>query len=373
MTGGDARDGAPQIKARNEKKIKSAEYWELDGIQINDFGAGDYTWEGAAAEDWCSGAGTWGDPYKIENVTFDGKGTSAPLRILNSKTYYIIRNCTLYNSAYASNYPIGGIALYNVSNGKIIENECMFNEQHGISIIDGSNNNTIERNNASYNDRDGIYIRKSINCTVKNNNLTHNDIGVFATVGNDTVIENNVINSNEHYGIGFTSSVKVNALKNNLSNNNIGIYLYNSNNSTIMDNKLSHNKYLGIIMSFSDNNIIKKNNLYNNTDFGMELIGCDYNLIEENTITDNECAIDLDGSNYNTVINNIILRNTRCIVEYDCIGNTITGNTCGNHEKEEESAPSDDLDTLILLGLAIAGGSILIISIGYFVKHDKRR
>ena len=106
--------------------LKTAGYWDLTGslilIDDNDITRNwSYT---ASTYDWCSGSGTWKDPYLIENVTIDGRDVGTSLKILNSKTaYFVIKNCTIYNSLDTSGN--GGIMLENkkAEKGKKLKKE----------------------------------------------------------------------------------------------------------------------------------------------------------------------------------------------------------------------------------------------------------
>ena len=53
---------------------KSSVFWTLDFIHI------DGNWSVTFYEDWCSGDGSWGNPYIIENVTIDSSGVKAGLK-----------------------------------------------------------------------------------------------------------------------------------------------------------------------------------------------------------------------------------------------------------------------------------------------------
>ena len=96
---------------------KMSGYWDLPFIYINgnwSYTAGNYT--------WCSGDGSWQNPYVIENVTIDASSspTGSGILIENSKqNYFIIRNCTIFNAGT-------GIKLENSTNGRLTENNCFF-------------------------------------------------------------------------------------------------------------------------------------------------------------------------------------------------------------------------------------------------------
>lgn len=126
--------------------LKKAGYWEIEPIFINDSDA-NYNWSKTANDYWwCHGLGTWEQPYIIENVTIDGEnGKINCIEIQNSDTYFIVRNCTLYNSS-SSGADYSGIYLDNVANGTITNNTIGNNMGSGVLLCGGSINNTIFKN-----------------------------------------------------------------------------------------------------------------------------------------------------------------------------------------------------------------------------------
>ena len=136
-------------------QLTSAGFWNLTGSPISiDDNDPSKNWSYTASHyDWCSGSGNWTAPYIIENVTISGQDSGNCIEIKNSDTYFIIRNCSLYNSGSSS---YAGIKLDNVDNGKIINNNCSNNIYYGI-FFDECNNNTLSGNTASNNIR-GIFL-----------------------------------------------------------------------------------------------------------------------------------------------------------------------------------------------------------------------
>ena len=140
------------LESNNEQKLKSAGYWELGPIEIDDNIPSKNWLYTATTYDWCSGSGTFLDPYIIENITIDGGYTDACILIKNSHdSYFIIRNCTVYNSG--NGVPEGGIVLQDTDNGVLIDNNCSNNN---IGIYLGGDYNIISGNNCSYNNVWGI-------------------------------------------------------------------------------------------------------------------------------------------------------------------------------------------------------------------------
>ena len=93
------------------ENLKSSGFWNLTGspIYIDDTNP-NFNWSKTAADnDWCSGSGTFSDPYVIENVTIDGQTTDNCIEIRNSFVYFVLRNITIFNGQI-------GISLINIYN-----------------------------------------------------------------------------------------------------------------------------------------------------------------------------------------------------------------------------------------------------------------
>ncbi len=162
---------------RKENTLKSSKAWDLTGspILIDDSDPSKNWSYTASHYDWCSGSGTWTDPYVIENVTIDGQGLGSCIEIANSSAYFIIRNCSLYNSDLNPYY--AGIKLNYVDNGKIINTDCN-NNFFGIAL-DSSNNNTLSGNTVNYN-LEGIRLEDSNKNSFWGKNASHNSFrGIY--------------------------------------------------------------------------------------------------------------------------------------------------------------------------------------------------
>ena len=156
-------------------------------------------WSATTSYDWCSGVGSWSDPYIIENVTIDASNspTRSGILIENSKNkYFIIRNCTVSNSR--GGLYDAGIRLDNTCNGTIQDNICLDNGRNGIILYINCENNTISGNTVNSNVQNGIYIHQ--NCD--HNNITRN------------------VGSNNNYGIFMYDNCHYNNITGNTLNNN---------------------------------------------------------------------------------------------------------------------------------------------------------
>ncbi|MFX1558633.1 MAG: hypothetical protein ACFFC9_15380, partial [Promethearchaeota archaeon] len=103
----DKTDGLLKISALNEK-IHINNNWSITEST--------YT--------WCTGSGTYSEPYIIKDLIIDGGGSGHCILIENSNVYFKIENCTTFN---AGDYH--GITLLNVNNSLLFKNNCSYNNR----------------------------------------------------------------------------------------------------------------------------------------------------------------------------------------------------------------------------------------------------
>lgn len=267
--------------------IKKAGFWELSEIYIEDDDPLKNWAITAATEPWCSGSGTWIDPFIIENVTINGLNSGSCITIYDSNAYFIIRNCTVYNSG--NNLPSldSGIKIKNSENGKIFNNTCRNNNGFGISFED-ANNCTAEQNTVENNDWSGFFLNieyDNVNCDnnqITNNNITYNDeYGIY-------------IDGNYNPSV---TDIKFNLISNNnISYNGLdGIRIRLSEYNTISNNRIYNNTKNGIsIRSVGLDTIYNQivgNIIYNNTEYGIENIARLTEISGVNLISENLYAI----------------------------------------------------------------------------------
>jgi len=190
----------PESKEDLEIKTpKSAGYWSLGPIYVNEMG--DSWLHYATTYDWCNGNGSWMNPFLLENITIDAGGGGYGIQVEETLgNYFIIRNCTIYNTGFNPLY--GGIRILGmVSNGILINN------------------------NISNNQYNGIYMNGCFNITIKENILTNNLGGInFAGPCTNNLISRNIItdNSNGFYIDGATTNDII--TENTIIDNTVGIH-----------------------------------------------------------------------------------------------------------------------------------------------------
>ena len=311
--------------------------WIVSPITIDDTGYGDYNWSEAAEEAWCKGLGTWSDPYIIENVTIDAGGLGSGILISNSSAYFIIRNCTLYNSG--SGAYDGGIKLSNTDNGQIINNNCS-NNRIGI-FLDYSSNNNITGNimihcTEIYN---GIYLFRD--CTynkILENIINNSDHGIIIgspgapPCDHNDIIENNI--NNTIRGVLVSDSGHINIIENTINHAFTGIWTgwgTISEYNNIIDNNIFNSGNTAIIMWNGGNHLVKGNYLCSGLR-GISIWSSPDNMIYQNIFKefseDNAIISDGGGSNWdNGTVGNYWDDYVGADINEDGIGDSIYTNT----------------------------------------------
>jgi len=333
-------------------------------------GAGDHNWMWAENQAWCSGSGTWNDPYIIENLMINANSNTG-IEIRNSDVYFIIKNCTILNSN--SDYPDAGIYLNNVRNGFILNNNCShnfsgiylefssnitisgnivnYNEYSGIRL-ESSDTNTILENNVDFNSNSGIVLHGSNNNNISKNTAHYNlFFGIELSGENIILSENSMINCglyllpdsegkihsydidtsnvvNEKPIIYYENELNLessdfmnagqiilincsNSIIANIkmSNVSLGIYLVESNNIIISNNSIT-NTIASIQIAFSSNINITQNTLKEHRFYGIAIMNCNESLISENVIDKSQYGVFLVYSGNNSFVENRIQKSS---------------------------------------------------------------
>ena len=404
---GNASTDDTHYAVLNDKQLKMSKVSERIHIDNN--------WTDALAAGICTGAGTYLNPYLLEDLIIDGGGQGDSILIENSEDYFIIENCTTYSTGYI--YQYAGIHLSHVKNAQLVNNNCSNDNLRGI-YLDYSHNITISNNFINHNFNGislshcennsiientiysnsfyGIYIDACKNNTISNCKIGDNDVGLFlqnsvnhTISGNllddcgieffyssiDNLISHEIDTMNQiNTGIlyyytdaislrsqNFTNAGQV-VLVNcndsiisdlNISHTNTGISLFYCNNNTIYKNFAEKNHGYGIKLDHSYYNNVSENSANENSEDGIFLGLSDYNVISKNRANKNSYhGIQLRISNYNNITNNILLGNSKCIDEFDCEGNYFNNNNCGIRN-------ISGFDLLLLIGIISVSTIIL--------------
>ena len=391
--------------------LNSSGYWNIPfNIHIYN------NWsETALNYDWCSGSGTWTDPFIIENITIDSQYAGNSISIEYTSNYFKIRNCTFNNAEY-------GIYLYSVENGHIFNSSCSNNQESGISIKN-CQNNTIENNylmdsgvasgrgtgdsgilcfqssrnlfinnlfyrnnwagiemqsgsslnlilNNTFKDNyRGIYIASSSH----NNNITKNlieinSIGINLLGCSNISIHNNTIIRN-NWGIvspiWFSTIIKDCSITNNLifNNTNEGILLNKANNILISYNEISTSVENGVHFFLSNHSLVINNTIIDNHNSGILLEESESNKISSNNISKSQIGISMKHSSYNNITMNYIFDCLNCIVQDSTSKeNLIEDNIC-----EELNDGIGGFNTYVLISLVF-----IMVFISIFIIQKKK-
>jgi len=319
-----------------KKQIRKANYWDLTGnpIFIDDSDPTKNWTYTAANYDWCDGSGIWADPDVIENVSIDGEEGEFCIKIQDSNAYFIIRNCTIYNSGPDYQDLDAGIKIVNTNNGALKNNHIFNNKFYGLYLSYIENltvdDNLVEKNNL------GIYMRNSQHNEIINNNIEKNNAAGFNLYNSDNnEIINNIIKNNKDYGISLSSnSDKILIEKNEISENDAtGIKIDDSSENEIIDNIINNNDGHGIYLGNSNDNEMRMNTICENEGNGIDFQDSDKNEVIENEISRNGVYGITLSSNSD---NNYIYKNTLednglgCIAD-DGSNNIIKENTCSGN------------------------------------------
>ena len=329
--------------ARNRKMTSNYEdKFYRENLKISDVSGRihiDNNWTDAETAGICTGSGTYSDPYAIKNLEIDGEGSGTCILIEDSDAYFRIQNCTVFNSGNTGS----GIYLKNVSNGKIIDNNCSFNKNGILTYF--SKNNTILGNIAYNNSRYGIFLDSRCNDTkIEGNTVCFNsEIGIFIDGGvyiihhsyNNLIINNNVsYNRAEGIRVVFTNDSKI--INNIAVNNGVSINIQLCQNITIATNTLQEGGRGIEAWNLKLLNIFKNNISHLST--GLDIQNSNSVNITNNHISENHIGITLGGfyGDPQRPENGIISENfiSDCSQAGISIGNmfnlTITGNVMQN-------------------------------------------
>ena len=177
-----------------------------------------------------------------------------------------------------------------------------------------------------------IDLRNIHNCSILNNKILDNWLGIWFSGSSNNTVVNNIIILNSGFGIYVGHSSNNNKFNNNsIKSNQIGIYLENTNNHTLNNNNIINNN-LGIDLYNSHNNNISGNNIGYNTYCGIDLQDSNGSYIYINNFINNNKNVNSTCS-----INNW---NSTEPITYQYNGSTFT-NYVGNYWSDYTGLDSD--------------------------------
>lgn len=310
----------------------------------------------AALNGW-PGNGTIGNPYMIENRTYENI-TRTAIFMGNITLHFIIRNITISNLSDPSET---ALVISNCNNGTVIENHIHNMDGDGIGVygsvfydigqtisiisnrIDGVRigiyasylSGTRFINNSVKNSTlDGLYFGHCRDLFVSGNNCSFNGhSGMKINGGGLSTYQNNTCSNNSYYaGINVEYTSGGETFRNNTCNGNNGtgiIYRPRWSKANITENTCSRNTYRGIYLAgFAE---VRENQCSRNGDNGIHIhqVGAGITL---NTLTGNGLSgLFVNGSG-NDIDENMINGNMETGImlingQNRITNNTVTGNT----------------------------------------------
>ncbi|WP_229390657.1 NosD domain-containing protein [Methanosarcina sp. DH2] len=225
------------------------------------------------------------------------------------------------------------------SNYCTIEDNVLYNNYLGIRIS-GSRGNRLSENTVNLSASHGIVMENTTGSIIENNDVNSSGIyGIYLYYADSNNLTSNTMFNNTNNGINlvFSSGNTVSGntvFDDTLSLNTHSIFLNNSHNNNLQSNTVSNCDY-GIAMRYSNNNNLVNNNAYNNNRGIYLTLTSSINTLSGNQANSNLMnGIILDNAGNNNLINNTARLNTASgIVLGNARDNTLTNNSASGNSK----------------------------------------
>lgn len=201
------------------------------------------------------------------------------------------------------------------------------------AVDDASNGDTVFVYDDSSPYQENVIVDKSLNILGENTKTTIIDGGETSCVtlqADEVLLQGFTLthSTGDHYGVRISSHANI-IRGNNFTHNMIGIYLSDVDFNLIEDNEITQNYYAGIYQYACDdttisNNIISRSSVAHQGGIGVHY--CHRALITLNTLSENYFGIEIRESNDNTILNNNISGNNIGIRLSRASNNLITQN-----------------------------------------------
>jgi PGF-pre-PGF domain-containing protein len=186
-----------------------------------------------------------------------------------------------------------------------------------------------------------IYLVGCSDCTITNNDLSDNKIGIYLNISNNNEISGNRANSNTLHGIQLVNSEGNTLLNNSVNSNTRGVNSITSNKNKILDNIALNNSQYGMWISQSNDNNIS----------GNTVSGCGNDRAGSG-------GIHFNSSSRNVIFGNIVAFNDgyaffECPA---CHNNRVYNNYVNNDRNANINARDTTWDVAKISGRNIVGG-----------------
>ncbi len=207
-----------------------------------------------------TGEGTQESPFLIEGYEFHDIFNN-PIILSNVRKHIEIRNCRIGYGSGGFDYT--GIVIHNATN--VVVNHCEISSRESAILVNGSQD-----------------------CSLKNNKIFKNNVGIEIDQSSDISIDNNTISNNWQYGILINRSSFVNIRNCNVTNNECGMYFCEASSNTVFENRLIQNYDYGFRLV---------DNLCSNNTFVGNTIGLNENENARDDGSDNHWDNGIDRGN----------------------------------------------------------------------------
>ncbi|MCD6448435.1 MAG: right-handed parallel beta-helix repeat-containing protein, partial [Thermoplasmata archaeon] len=298
--------------------------------------------------------GTGPGNYTSIQAAIDDASSGDTIFIYNG-TYY--ENLYINKSINLVGESINGVIINGSGAGDVI----LINETSWVNMSDFT-----VTYGGSLSGNAGIRVYHSTHVSIKNLNISENEIGIRIEYSSHNIISNNLVTGNRNKALLFTGAniptyySNNNTVSNNIISNNLGggIYLESyCENNLIINNTCTHNGYDGIQIigaGVTQRNTVDKNNFSNNARYGIYLLsnnnivtnntcnynglygiyfeGADYNYLNNNSFSHNQYGIYINtNSNNNNISNVICYGNTKAAIYLrDTLDNIIWKSICSS-------------------------------------------
>lgn len=238
-------------------------------------------------------------------VVIDGEGKNEVLTVTSDN--FQIKGFTIVNAGISHLQENAAIKLEEVKNC-IVEENKLINNFFGVYLAK-SENCTIRNNEIRSDGKteassgNGIHLWYCKNIKIESNNISGHRDGIYLEFVQDAIIEKNLSEKNLRYGLHFMFSDKCVYSHNQFQKNGAGVAVMYSKNVKMNENIFNDNwgpASYGLLLKDISESLIERNFFQRNT-AGVYMEGCGKSKIQNNIFEKNGWAIKLMANSMNNL------------------------------------------------------------------------
>ncbi|MBU1940764.1 MAG: right-handed parallel beta-helix repeat-containing protein [Candidatus Thermoplasmatota archaeon] len=245
---------------------------------------------------------SWSENNQIINNTFINNDLGIRINLHDDESNQINDNIFINDGIFFQSPSLLTTVTNNIVNGKpliYLQNQSdMIIEEGGQIVLVNCTNVTIQNVNIT-NTSCGIQLLGNNYCTIKNNNISHNMMGIWDYSSLASRIIDNQLYSNSHSGISSFQSASNEIRGNSIIDSNArydifpiwiwpsALDLFNSYKCVVSENRIIANNYSGLSLAGSFRNTIENNWFENNGVMSIIIFASGFNRISQNTFINN--------------------------------------------------------------------------------------